>query len=52
MLHKLIFEVEGKFWFYKVKEYVIKDNFYIFTDLKDGKERKFHTSLFRGCEPL
>ena len=52
MLIKLIFDIEGKLFWYRVRDYQIIDDFYIFTDLKDGKERKFHKTLLRGEEPL
>ena len=45
----LLFEIiPGKIWRYTTQEYELKDDFYIFIDLKDKETYKYHKSLYRG----
>jgi len=45
----LLFEIiPNQIWRYTTNNYIIENEFYIFTDIKDGKNYKYHKSLFRG----
>jgi hypothetical protein len=51
-MKRLFFEINGQFRKYTVIEYIIENDFYIFTDVIDGEQRKLHKDFFKGEEPV
>jgi hypothetical protein len=49
-LKKLFFEINGQFRKYTVIEYQLINDFYLFTDIVDGKQRRLHKDFYKGEE--
>jgi len=47
---KLFFEINGQFRKYTVKEYPLENDFYLFTDIYDEKQRRLHKDFYKGEE--
>lgn len=51
-MKRLFFEINQEFRKYTVIEYSIDGEFYLFTDIRDGKFRKLHKDFFKGEEEV
>jgi hypothetical protein len=51
-MKRLFFEINGQFRKYTCINYVLENDFYIFTDTIDGIERKLHKDFYKGEEEV
>jgi len=51
-MKRLFFEINGQFRKYTVAEYLLENDFYVFTDTLDRTTRKLHSSYYRGEEEV
>ena len=51
-MKRLFFDINGQFRRYTCLDYKVENDFYIFTDIKDGVERSLHKLYLRGIEEV
>ena len=51
-MKRLFFKINQEFRKYTVEEYILENDFYTFTDIRDGITRTLHKDFFKGEEEV